>query len=170
MKLTKKSVARILGYVLLATVSIASGIFVAEKYVINRSHRQPGLVGMRFPQELDWQKSNKTLILALQKSCKYCSESMDFYQRLVPKAADARVRIVAILPDELHEAEGYLNNSKVAVAEIRSAQLSSLGIKGTPSLVLVDRSGTVEKAWEGKLPPAQEQEVFAYLAANKVNE
>lgn len=70
------------------------------------------------------------------------------------------------MPDELAQAQQYLKDAKINISEIKQAQLHSLGIKGTPTLLLVDNYGTIKKAWVGKLSRDKEQEVLNLLGAN----
>jgi hypothetical protein len=51
----------------------------------------------------------------------------------------------------------------VLVDDIRQAQVNSIGVTGTPTLLLVDEKGTVADAWQGKLQPDQETAVLAVL-------
>jgi hypothetical protein len=73
------------------------------------------------------------------------------------------VRVIAILPDSVSQSRHYLTASGLSVSEIRQSNIGSLGITGTPTVLLVDSLGIVLRAWEGKLPPTKEQEVFEAL-------
>lgn len=41
--------------------------------------------------------------------------------------------------------------------------LNKLGVQGTPTLLLLDDSGTVLQTWVGKLTPEREQAVLSAL-------
>jgi len=112
---------------------------------------------------VDWAQNHKTLVLALQKGCHFCSESAPFYQRLVQGAAAKNVKLVAVLPQNLADSREYLNTLALPVIEIRQAQLGSLNVSGTPTLILVDDKGQVAASWTGKLPTDKESEVLARL-------
>ena len=114
-------------------------------------------------QNADWGASDKSLVLVLSVGCHYCSESAEFYKRLLPVAQSARMRILAVLPQPLSESRAYLDNLGVSVPDVRQSSLQSVDVSGTPSLLLVDRSGRIEKAWVGKLGPEQEKQVLARL-------
>jgi thiol-disulfide isomerase/thioredoxin len=107
-------------------------------------------------QEIDWAKNGQTLLLALSTTCHFCSESAPFYQRLV-KELGSNTRIVAILPQSLSDSKDYLNRLGVSVDDIRQVQFSSLGVKGTPTLILVDNNGIVRNSWMGKLRNNEEE-------------
>ena len=42
--------------------------------------------------------------------------------------------------------------------------MTALDVQGTPTLLLVNGRGTVQKAWVGQLPPAQEKDVLASMS------
>ncbi len=119
--------------------------------------------------EIDWAKSDRTLLLVLSKGCRFCSESAPFYQRLVRDTAGrGDVRLVAVLPQDANEGRKYLDELGVTINEIKQSSLDSLGVGGTPTLILVDREGAVRDSWVGKLPPDKESEVLDRLQGNKV--
>src|SRR5689334_16072564 len=88
---------------------------------------------------VDWGKSDRTLLLVLQAGCHFCSESAPFYQRLARETAQmSGIHIVAVLPQDVAEGSKYLNSLGVPIEDIRQAQLDSLGVSGTPTLILID--------------------------------
>jgi hypothetical protein len=54
----------------------------------------------------------------------------------------------------------------VRVDEVKEAALDSIKVSGTPTLLLVDKAGTVADVWAGKLEPSQEEEVLSVLKKN----
>jgi thioredoxin-related protein len=119
--------------------------------------------------EIDWAKNNQTLLLVLSKGCHFCSESAPFYQRLV-RDLEGRdsVRLVAVLPQDVSEGRKYLDELGVSVNEIKQSNLESLGVSGTPTLIMVNNEGVVTDSWVGKLPSDKESEVLGRLQGNKV--
>jgi hypothetical protein len=116
---------------------------------------------------VDWSKSNRTLLLVLQSSCHFCTESAPFYQRLARETAQASgVHLVAVLPQDVEEGTKYLNSLGVPIQDVRQAQLDSLGVEGTPTLILIDDKGVVTKSWVGKLSGDREAEVLNQLRTN----
>jgi len=112
---------------------------------------------------VDWSKNHKTVVLALQKGCHFCTESAPFYQQLVQAASSKGVKIVAVLPQSVQEAQDYLSSIAVPVFDVRQSSLNPLKVSGTPTLILVDDKGQVAASWAGKLPTAKEAEVLAAL-------
>jgi thioredoxin-related protein len=114
--------------------------------------------------DVDWTKKTKHLVLVLQKGCHFCSESAPFYQKLVRDTAGPNdVQLIAALPQEMEEGQQYLEELGVSINEVRQAAPASLGVRGTPTLLLVDNSGRVTEAWVGKLSSNGEDDVIKHL-------
>jgi thioredoxin-related protein len=111
--------------------------------------------------DVDWKQSKQTLVLAISNTCHFCTDSAPFYQALVKAKKDARV--VAVLPQPVEEGRAYLEKLGVSVDEIRQLPLDKIGVRGTPTLILVDTSGTVKDLWVGRLPPEKETDVMNRL-------
>src|SRR6185295_15039972 len=92
--------------------------------------------------DMDWQKSRQTLLVVLSQGCHYCAESVPFYQRLA-KATSNRddIQMVAVLPQPLDEGKKYIDELGVAIKEVKQADLNSIQVRGTPTLILVDNQG-----------------------------
>jgi len=113
---------------------------------------------------VDWANNGSTLVVALQKGCHFCSESAPFYQRLVNDTKDKNgLKIVAVLPQTIDEGKQYLDTLKVPIADVKQAPLSTFGVSGTPTLILVDGKGQVVNSWVGRLPPDAEADVMGKL-------
>jgi hypothetical protein len=109
--------------------------------------------------KVDWAKNHRTLIMAISTTFHYCKDSIPFYQRL----AGTDVKMVAALPQSVTEAQQYLSGSGVHVDDVKQVPLNTLGVRGTPTLLLVNDAGVVTDVWTGKLQPDQEAQVLAAL-------
>jgi thiol-disulfide isomerase/thioredoxin len=156
------SIATIIVSVLLSAVLIK--VFLLPQRFPAPSGAQP-LVGLNIKQSLpgvDWARNKRTLVLALSTQCHFCTESAPFFQRIA-KEASKDVKLVAVLPQPVGDSQKYLEAEGVQVDDVRQAQASSIGVTGTPTLLLVDDTGKVQDAWQGKLQPDQETAVLAVL-------
>ena len=111
----------------------------------------------------DWSKSNKNVLLVLQKGCHFCSESAGFYRNLIRQTKDKGVNIVAVLPQTKDEAEGYLRDLSISGIEVRQSLLDSLLVAGTPTIIVANDKGEITDVWLGKLPAEKESEVISKL-------
>ena len=110
---------------------------------------------------VEWGKNERTLLLVLSTSCHFCTESGPFYKRLMEARSDKKkVRVVAVFPQTPEEGRQYLAKFGVVADEIRTATPMSLGVRGTPTLILTDSKGAAVSTWIGKLPVTKEDEVL----------
>ena len=113
---------------------------------------------------VNWADSDRTVLVALAKECKYCSESAEFYRRLAAGiTSQTNTRLIAVFSEKESEAEAYLKQLEVPIRELRYASLSSLGIKSVPTLAILDRNGVVTDMWVGKLSPLKESALMSKL-------
>jgi len=113
---------------------------------------------------MEWDQHSKTLVIALREGCHFCSDSAPFYRRLVSEAGTRNVRVVAVFPHRVDAGRKYLASLEVPVSDVREADFSALGVGGTPTLLMVDREGTVTNAWLGELSREKEDAVLALLS------
>jgi len=146
-------------------------VSLVKNYVLSPTQNQspktnrPSLVGNRLSAgDIEWAKSDETLLVVLQKGCRFCDESAPFYQRLTKALSiKPQTRIVAVFPGTQEENKQYLQDKKIEIADIKQLSPSSLGVAGTPTLLLVNNSGVVIDEWRGKLTPNQEEQVLNRL-------
>jgi hypothetical protein len=113
---------------------------------------------------VDWSGNNQTLLLVLQKGCHFCSESAPFYQRLIRETAGrGNIHLIAVLPQTSDESKKYLDDLGLAIGDIRQSGLDSIGVHGTPTLILANAQGVVMNSWVGKLSADNEAEVLRRL-------
>lgn len=172
-KLTQK--IELVANILIVIVAVLLIGVMVRKYVYNPSAsnaaRPPSVepaVGARVDvPDVDWSKQPKTLILALQKGCHFCSDSAPFYKRLNESLRNEHVQLVAVLPGALEESAAYLKEIGVTNVEVRQLPLDSIRVSGTPTLILTNEKGEVTHYWVGKLPPEKEKEVLEQLTSVK---
>jgi peroxiredoxin len=113
---------------------------------------------------INWSESDETVVLALSDKCHFCTESAPFYQRLTQQiATSTKTRVVAVFPQEVEAGKKYLDGLQLPIANVAQAPLNSFGVRGTPTLVIVDKSGTVKQAWVGRLTSDRESEVLSRI-------
>jgi len=109
-----------------------------------------------------WSSHERTVVMVLKEGCRFCTSSAPFYQRLVKAAAKSpEVHLMAVLPQEIPQGKKYLDTLGVAVSDVQHEELASLKIAGTPTLLLIDRSGIVKNVWVGQLTAEGEADVLS---------
>jgi thioredoxin-related protein len=154
--------------ILIIVVSIILIGFFVQRYLFVGSAPMPTakipVIGKKLAiADVDFSKSSKNVFLVLSKGCHFCSESAEFYKKLIAETKGSNINLIAILPQEKKEAEEYLNGLGIQGIEIRQSQLNSLDVSGTPTILVLDNNGEVSNYWTGKLPPSEEKEVFDKL-------
>jgi len=153
--------------VAIIVVAVAISIVLVKIYFRERPPLRPERIvaGSKLVLEgLDWQKHERTLLIALQPGCPFCADSAPFYQSLLAKLiTQGKTCVVVLVPDDIPNASNYPKELGITVDEIRQTSLTKAKISGTPTLVLVNNTGIVEKVWIGKLSDSQERDVIDYL-------
>lgn len=115
-------------------------------------------------ENFDFSAQPKTVVLALQTTCKYCNESAPFYKRLIESTKDKPVKYVAVFPTPVEESAKHLQELGITGVEVRQTPINQIDVSGTPTLILTNANGEVEQFWLGKLPADKESDVI-----NKIN-
>lgn len=111
---------------------------------------------------VDFGQRGKTLLLAISPTCHFCRDSEPFYRQLA-NTAGFKTHLLAVLPVPKSEAETYVHASISPSLEIVSAPLRQINVWATPTLLLIDSHGNVEKAWVGKLDDVSQRQVQSEL-------
>jgi hypothetical protein len=142
-------------------VAVVIVIVFARNYFLGSKPSRPAIAAgaSLTGQPVNWHDSPRNVVLVLSTTCRFCKESSGFYRKLVEDCR-SHARTVAFFPQTSQEAQDYLKAEDVQVDEVKHANFQSLQIGGTPTLLLVDSNGVVQKVWLGKLPEAKEKEVL----------
>jgi len=115
---------------------------------------------------IDYKQSSRTLILALNVDCRYCTRSVPFYNSVAEARLEnaGQFNLVAVFINKDPElVKSYVEDKRLLVQPIAGVDLDKLGVHTTPTLILVDNAGKVLDSWRGELQPDGERELFAAL-------
>jgi hypothetical protein len=109
-----------------------------------------------------WSSHPETLVIAVRRGCPYCDASMPFYRQLGEQERSSRLRahVLLVMPDDASYGSGLLSKDDVQVQGIFGQDLHALNVLGTPTVLLLDSSGRIEREWVGQLPPSGEKDVM----------
>lgn len=135
----------------------------ADDYHSKQAKKQVGIAG-----ELDLDKSKPLhLIIALRTGCPYCQKSIPFDRMLTALGEKAkRFDVNAVYNEPLNIAKAYLRFDHLYFDHIQMTDFQTLGVLGTPTILLVDNSGDIKKEWIGLLNRLQEDDVLASLGVD----
>ena len=166
-----KKVEMVANIAIIVVAVMLGGILVRQYYFadnrdarsVNADPRIPAGTSMLLP-DVDWAENRQTLLLFLSTECHFCSESAPFYQRLVQATIGRRdLHLVAVLPQEVNRSQEYLKELGLSIEVVKQASFKSIGVRATPTLILVDSAGVVTDSWVGRLASGQESEVLSRL-------
>ncbi len=109
-----------------------------------------------------WPTEENTVVLFLSTNCHYCDVSMPFYKTLV-KLAGSRVHFIAAFPQDTSEARAHLADYGVPISDVRKLDLKHIGVSGTPTLAVTERSSKVDFARIGSLSAANQRDLLIRL-------
>jgi len=136
--------------------------------VANRiySHRQsttatprPG-TSIVLPQ-VRWSATKYNVVLAISTDCHYCRESAAFYHNLAALPEQANVIIVS--NDDRAAIERFLKSQAISASQIVYAAFEDIGVRGTPTVLVVNQSGVVQKVLAGKQSPEEEAKFLSQV-------
>lgn len=147
----------------------ALGVVVAKRYLFTTA-ATPAIPAASAPivpgtnislPGVEWSRSRKTMIVALNEQCRFCTESAPFYKRLLAKAnGNKNFQVVAVLPQDPVDARRYLDSLGVVFDDVKFSELRKIGVSATPTLLLLDDRGAITASWVGALTVDQENEVL----------
>ncbi len=77
---------------------------------------------------------------------------------------------MAVFPDNADAVKDVVQSEGLGIHALAGVPLERLRTSATPTLLLVDRSGTVLNAWIGMLSPREELEVMRAMTVPTVSE
>jgi len=149
-------------------VCVLIAVIAVKKFLLNNPPS-----GLSIPKKgthlslsgVDWSRADRTLVMGLSTQCHFCSESTDFYQRLLKAATASKVPVVAVFPQPTAEAQEYWEAHALASngVDLEQSPLDRISVSATPTLIVVDRKGLIAGAWVGKLAASGEAEVIKQI-------
>lgn len=157
------NLAFIVACVALVSIGVAERVIPAE----------PGraIQGIAKGQSLDVPGLNRgatrTVLVAVSSTCRFCTESMEFYRRLTAQERrfPEAIRIAFMSREPLDTLRDYLVQHKVEASATLEVP-ASFSVTGTPALFLLDPDARVIDGWLGRLHPDQEEDVWQALTAS----
>lgn len=102
-----------------------------------------------------FESARKTVIVAVRSTCRYCTESMDFYKQIV-QAADP-LSVVFVGTESQDEIRDYLEKHGVRAVQIVTVNAQAFKLAGTPTLLVANSSGVVVSVKEGRLKSSEDE-------------
>jgi hypothetical protein len=151
----------------LVVMTILIGALAAYNFVMPRTtpaSPSPIEVGKIAPSipGIRYSDTSLTVILAVSSGCRYCTNSMAFYRSL-PEAIrtkEREVQLVAMGVESSPRVRECLVHNGVIPDVVVNGREAQLPLRGTPTLILIERSGRVLISLQGLLTGEQETHVI----------
>lgn len=130
---------------------------------------EPG-VRLVAPEGHDFARYDQTLLLVLSTQCAHCEADVPLYRDLATATgrADCGHGLLALFPNDAEAVSAFQAAHDFWAPSVADVSLSSYGVTGTPTVMLVDRRGAVERVWVGELSPEREKEILDLVGPQAV--
>ncbi len=103
-----------------------------------------------------------TVVLAMSSTCHYCLDSLPLYEKISQgrkNTGGSRFDFVVVSPEPTGQMAKFLADHHIEADQVLQAPPTSIGVLGTPSILLVDSGGVVRRVFAGKLAASKEAEL-----------
>ena len=150
---------------------VVSGIFLLNYFRPTDSNAPRLREGFQTGQQLQslpgitYSDAPKTLVIALNTTCGFCTESVPFYNKLAEahRVSKSPLRIVTVFPNSEDDVKRYVQEHQLALVSKASVNFQPLHIVGTPTMLLLDQDGKVIDFWLGRPSESAQAQVMKYI-------
>lgn len=118
-------------------------------------------------QGIDFSTSEQNIIAFLDKDCKFCEQDTSFYQRLAQASKTRNVRLIVAFQHDLRDGKRYLAERYIEPSETVRLRFQSLGIQGTPTILLLNPQGRIIAKWVGELSGPLEDYIASIVGVDE---
>jgi peroxiredoxin len=150
------------------SVSYARAWFITPPPPVAGASRPSYAVGESVPVlgGVSYEAAGRSLVFFVNSGCHFCTASMPFYQSLVQRRNElkAPVQFVGASIEKETELRKYLDSHGVTLDRLATlGSRTDYKLALTPTLLLLDKTGKVQRMWTGALDQKQEQELLTAL-------
>ena len=108
-------------------------------------------------------EAERRLVIFVHSECRYCAAEMPFYRELYgAQSAGRTFRLHFVGLESESVLRAYLAKNGLAGAAVMSVPPVP-GVRGTPTILLIDANGLVSGSWQGVLSPTQKKQLLRLL-------
>ena len=144
------NLAIILVAILISIIFVKNYLLAPQSAPESVDYRIPAGTKVSLP-EVDWAQNGQTLLLVLKKGCRYCARARPSINVWCVRRLHRTGCAWSLCCRRKVRGKQYLSSLDVPISEVRRAELGELGVRGTPTLILVNGKGEVMESWAGKL-------------------
>ena len=167
-----------LTYICLITLSVVSaGILIKRAWLTHSAQKQMASPNTLVGKRLDvpgviWNSSQISAVVFLSTECRYCEASMPFYRRLVSEhhqTAKNGVSLLAISLEPSESVNSHLTSEQVQFDHVYQIAQPNRLFPGTPTFLIVDKNGIIQRAAFGELPASKEDEMLQIVKTGQLD-
>jgi hypothetical protein len=151
------------------SVALLMGFVIIKNYLFEKANNTQTLsavVGRKVSlSEVGFEKSSLSVVLLLSTQCRYCAQSMPFYKALsdMRRKPESSFQLFTVFPQDRLTVESHLKDFGLSTDAIETGPkfFQEMGVLTTPTLLLVNSKGVIEKAWAGELTVNSQNEVIS---------
>jgi hypothetical protein len=142
-------------YHFVSTAPIQNDDGVASAKLIGKHLDAPGMRWGSFPINA---------VVFVNSNCHYCKASTPFYRQLaeVQHMHQARVSLCVICLESSETIKQFLASERITVSGVYELR-NVAGLESTPTLLIVDATGTIRNAFVGLLNQSQQRKILAIV-------
>ncbi|HEX8197888.1 MAG TPA: hypothetical protein VF571_16980 [Pyrinomonadaceae bacterium] len=161
----KEKLELITNIAVLVMVMVLFGVF-GYKFLFQQKQDHSGLRKGAILSNLegvDVKSHEKTLLLALSTECSYCTQSLEFYKKLVGSINQnsKKLQVLALFSQSPTQVDNYLSKHQFSgISTISNVNYQKLEIPVTPAIILLDSNNEIINSWTGVLKENREKDVL----------
>lgn len=103
-------------------------------------------------REINFSKTQKTVLIALDSECFECDRSFPYLKNLIANfSQQPGTRVIALFDNGHVAAEGYLRKHDLDIEFVPKADLAVAGFEITPTIIVVNSDRIITASYEGAL-------------------
>ncbi|MGA9770231.1 MAG: hypothetical protein WBV94_14415 [Blastocatellia bacterium] len=123
--------------------------------------------GTQFPQVIgiDFSKSQRTLLVALDPNCESCVESFPFFKSLADKlySKSNEAKMVVMFESSEETTKRYVRENQLKADAVFGTDFKAFNLSAIPAIILINNQGTIIDFWLGKPSNSIEEQIIRQL-------
>jgi thioredoxin-related protein len=163
MRAKLETITNVLIIVAVIAILISVGKFFIDSSNPSKEKTSPEIGTLVKIEGFDSSKAEANILFVMQKDCRFCEESIEYFQKITAQKKGDKFSFYAVFPPSDTEVKNYLNSYGFAEVGILSKELSDLNVRGTPTVIVTNRKGEIVAKWVGKLSESKQLEFEKFL-------
>jgi len=101
--------------------------------------------------DVEYASSERSVVLFLSTTCHYCESSIPFYNKLarLTQESHGKWKVLTLFAESKERVEEFRARLHLTAEALPGTEFRRFGVRSTPTAILVDRNGIIDRAWFG---------------------